>query len=299
MLCCIDYPTDEEPSFPSGIFSCRTLNELEMNFCTIFDASPFKCASNLTSLNLTHIILSDETLRDIISYCVSLEKLILSWCYYLMKIEINQNNLKFLELGPLEVEQIDITCGSLSTLVLRSIHSLDGITLYAPNLLHFAHYKDQSGAYCLKGTEIVECSTEYMNSSIQLKQQNFSGNQFENLVRLSVTLNLKEVRQANEDDGLLVAESSQICFPYPDAEFWEREEIPDSVSCHLRRLKVRGFKGNVLELAFVEFIIKNACKLEKLIIKLHGDCSEEGACSTDLLLSVPKASANASVTVLK
>ncbi|KAF9589359.1 hypothetical protein IFM89_022968 [Coptis chinensis] len=72
-----------------------------------------------------------------------------------------------------------------------------------------------------------------------------------------------------------------------------RQDISDSVSHHLRRLDIRGFKGSELEMAFTKYVLIAGTSMEKITIEWH--CSEIEESSATLLRLLPKTSMHVSI----
>ncbi|XP_010241355.1 PREDICTED: putative F-box/FBD/LRR-repeat protein At1g78760 [Nelumbo nucifera] len=329
---------------PPGIFGCQSLRVLELNKYFLRDASPFENCANLQTLNLQSVCLSDDTLNKIISNCVALENLILSKCCGLSKLWINCGNLKSLEISFFicKWEEIDIQAMNLASLVIDTVHCPHGFRFNTPKLteLRINHQGGQNffpnhqwefrmvnnqqllrrnfmigrGGYT-KTAEILEsCSGLYVKprTSHNLHYDDEYTCSFNNLRRLFIKVNLKDVRQATIiafffrwcfclqelnieiDDGRM-SESDHDCLPYPVSQFWERREY--WISYSLRRVQMKGFRGHVLEIEFAKLLLTKISLLENMVIQLHDECSPKGEASTRGLLSLPMASTHVSIVI--
>ncbi|XP_042520400.1 uncharacterized protein LOC122093914 [Macadamia integrifolia] len=140
---------------------------------------------------------------------------------------------------------------------------------------------------------------------------------FENLQKLLLNLNLKDIRQAPmlgfilrmnrylqeliiEIDDEWFNTSTHDCLPYDKSLYWSKCEIFDCVLHHLTRVKLKGFRGDVLEMEFASFLITKATKLKSITFQCHDyQFSRQEAAITMALLSLPRASLDVSIIIDK
>ncbi|XP_043687725.1 F-box protein At1g80960-like [Telopea speciosissima] len=185
----------ERYQLPSRIFSFSSLHELELNNYNLWDSSPFEGCMNLTTLKLVSILLkSDVILQGIIFNCGLLENLSLIRCEGLQTLKILDRNLRVLKIENLQVKGIEIHDMSLRTLVIDTLSSGNGYKITTPNLqqLCITHRHHASALIDINwtGIEIIEVSSNFRANPYK------EVSPFENLQRLFLNLNLKDVRQA-------------------------------------------------------------------------------------------------------
>ncbi|KAF3620898.1 hypothetical protein FXO38_32103 [Capsicum annuum] len=84
----------------------------------------------------------------------------------------------------------------------------------------------------------------------------------------------------------------------PEHSYWEKKEISDCFTHHLRFVTIRRFTGHVREIRLINHVIKNAAVLKKLVIHCSNSISTQGAAATMGLLLVPRASIDVSIVLM-
>lgn len=83
----------------SCIFSCQSLNHLELFNCWLKPPSTFKGFRNLKSLDLQHVTLTQDVFENLISRCPLLERLTLMNFDGFSHLNINAPKLQFFDIG--------------------------------------------------------------------------------------------------------------------------------------------------------------------------------------------------------
>ncbi|KAF5198122.1 F-box family protein [Thalictrum thalictroides] len=312
LRCYKDRNSEEEHSFPFGLFTSQSLHVLELNWCHIPNPSPFHGCSNLTHLSLTDVVLTDEVFHEIIANSVSLKKLILRHLYTVSKLSIINANLEFLELRFIVADEIEVIAENLEeltvgVLVFRSHY----IKLRTPRLHCYVSGKKADQAYyyapnLMKSVEILQMCTSLLRRVPRLGWIY----PFENLQIVSIILDLKDMIQVNilshillklctqletlhiKGDDEVLSQQSDHSFecPYAYPTFWEGQKLHNSISNHLTELELTGFKGDLTEITFLRYIMTNATKMKKMVIQCDNNCSIDGVLSATELLYFPKIS---------
>ncbi|KAF8410979.1 hypothetical protein HHK36_003517 [Tetracentron sinense] len=322
-------PSKKEFELPSGFFDCRSLNVLELNKYPLRSASPFIGCENLETLSLNSVYLTDDTITSLVFNCVFLEYLNIRWCFGFQKLKICNSNLKVLELEALSVDAIDIHAIYLTTLVIDTISCPPNcIKINTPNLHVFRTYRDldhsankkfyQRCHRCMKSSEVLERCSGLLESPHEGFHHNGYTCSFENLQKISINVDLSNIRHVIilsfifrvclrlqelyivteiEDEGRSVHDSTHCCLPHFETTYWDKGELFDSLSHHLRRVWIRGFRGHLHEMEFVKHLITKAPMIKRIMIQCHDKCSRDRAIATMDLLSIPRASIDVSIVL--
>ncbi|KAF7832306.1 F-box protein [Senna tora] len=122
------------PHFAAGVFS--GLNSVQFVNYTLGSSSPFEgCTKDLKTLVLKFVWVVDETLDGILKFCEGLESFSLLESLRFQKIQIENPNLKFLQLQSLQASNMVISCEKLEELCLDNLnYPSDGFKIYSPRL---------------------------------------------------------------------------------------------------------------------------------------------------------------------
>ncbi|MED6118127.1 hypothetical protein PIB30_000109 [Stylosanthes scabra] len=117
-------PKIVRPNFRPMVFS--TLSSLELINYKMKDTSMLKafdgCGAKLKTLKMKNMYMSDDVINGVLSKCLCLESLSVVKSKGFGTLVINNNPcLKFLELGWLDVEEVDVDVEGLETLVVDSL----------------------------------------------------------------------------------------------------------------------------------------------------------------------------------
>ncbi|XP_077227583.1 F-box/FBD/LRR-repeat protein At1g13570-like [Tasmannia lanceolata] len=317
-------PVDRFPfEFPPGVFRSTSLKFLGLSSCLLLDASPFLGCNNLETLKLDRVILTCESLIGIIFNCGHLESLILRRCRGINDIMICDTNLKILKLIQFDgLNEVNIKAPNLTTLVINGLRCNYMNAIDAPKLRFFS----TCGFLDDKEEEEEEFSNDddkeiFIPNSVETNMDLFArciglsrehrptgSSTFENLQKLIINVDMYNSDRAKE-----VAFALRIClhlqeldirmerqYSLPEPfysqgymvydELWQKEDSHDCVAFHLKIVRLRGFRGEYIQLEFARYLITNATMLKKMIIWCHDDCSKRGAEATRGLLSAPRAS---------
>lgn len=81
---------------------------------------------------------------------------------------------------------------------------------------------------------------------------------------------------------------------YPEHLFWEQKGISDCLACCLRVVSIHNFRGEVLEMGFVKYLITRAPRMLRLTVKC---ATNDAVTATQSLLLLPRSSKNVSVVI--
>ena len=94
--------------------------------------------NNLTTLKLTYVSLTQDTLEGILSNCLFLEKLSLVECKFDKGVKIHSKSVKVLELTGMVVQEIHVCAEKLSVMEVDTmICKPTGLAIETPNLRAF------------------------------------------------------------------------------------------------------------------------------------------------------------------
>ncbi|XP_061358362.1 F-box protein At1g80960-like [Gastrolobium bilobum] len=265
----------------------------------------------LKTLTFIKVSLPPVDLQGILSNCSSLENLTLDSCGFRKEVKINCPSLKFFKICRMTVNEIVISAANLDVIEFDTIVSNpQRLDLKAPKLKVLRCYNDfkferryysASGKKLLTSMELLEACRD-----IQSPQSSSIANVFENLVTLSIELDLNNVRNVislsyylrscphlqnleinnkvrnesmdhyssvfndNGDDWLL----------FHKHFFWQRRVHFECINHQLKTICIRGYTGKKLEVEFVKCIITTAEKMERITICFVDDCSWAQATAT-------------------
>lgn len=304
-----------------GIFS--PLECLELTCYRLFDTSPFQSCGKLRILKLSSLVLGRDSITEIFSFCKSLEELSMLHCHGFPKLEISSRNLKFLELRCLNTDNINISAEALTTLILYKISCRwSSVVIDAPGVTELQAYCSVEGAspelreMYLSQEKLLERCTRFLScherSHPLYSSQMGYVSAFRNLQVLSTSLDLNDIRHA-----ILLSYIFRVCFQlkrlditvevrdpckvgklcYPEHLFWEQKGISGCIACCLRAVTIQNFRGEVLEMKFVEYLITRAPRMRRVTVKCADNCTNEEITATQSLLSFPRRSMNVSVVI--
>ncbi|XP_059661240.1 F-box protein At1g80960-like [Cornus florida] len=296
----------ESSILPVSLFRCGTLRVLELNNyqLSVDDsiAAAFEGCVNLTTLKLNSVRVTPESLFRIICNCEFLENLSLCSCIGLdyIKIISNHNYFKFLELRNLDLYKIEIYLKSVTELVLDNVQYSKRCYINCPDLRVFRAFGKN-----MTNSEILGRCCGLLRSSTKYGEEFLSA---PNLCVLCTELDLNDLRDSilfafilkssvrlQKIDVTNRANPSSSKLPYNESPFWEKPELSNKITPHLKLVWIRGFAGKEREMMLANHLIKNAIMLEKIVIQCDDNCSREGAVITRTLRWLPMASMNASV----
>ncbi|MCD7468597.1 hypothetical protein HAX54_006961 [Datura stramonium] len=294
---------------PRGIFHGQSLRFVELNEYILTSASPFEGCVNVKTLKLVRVTLtSHETLAGIIGNCATLENLRLDACNIMKErvidVHVHHEKLKVIEFNDIHITKFHLICETLNEFVLEnsSYSSKEFHSIHSPNLrilrtnnhnlldwcIGLRSRDFESFKYGIPFMEVrVLCTTLNLNSMSDNIVLSFIFRVWSHLQKLDITNKVDDTSTLNSEPDLLPQENM----------FWEKKELSDSFTHHLRFVKIRGFTGEEREIRLVNHVIRNASVLEKLVIQCSDFVSTQGAAATLRLLSVPRASINVSIVL--
>ncbi|XP_068465550.1 putative F-box protein At1g67390 [Phaseolus vulgaris] len=243
----LDTSPDGEIEFKPRIFS--NLYSLELTNYTLNIETPFAFESceKLRILKLKKIVMEDATINGILDKCLCLEKFSLTKSSGFKKLNIMNSSLKYLKLKLLMLSELNTSQ---------------------------SHQLNQS---VLKAQDIFENCSDLLGSRTM--------NIFQNLLLLSIDLDLNNIREALSLSFILKScvhlknleitipddksnDGSHDCsLPFPNSTFWERKGVYyNCINYKLEYATIKGFKGKEQEVKFVKHIITNANRVKKITI---------------------------------
>ncbi|KAK1391843.1 hypothetical protein POM88_010899 [Heracleum sosnowskyi] len=327
-LKCYEKPTPDREYFVKplvlrpGIFS--PLEFLELTCYRLFNTSPFQSCEKLRILKLSSLVLDTKSITEIFSLCKSLEELSMVDCYGFSELKISSRNIKFLELRCLDIDNINISAEALTTLTVDKIScKWSSVVIDAPRVTEVQAYSNVEGV-CQELREMYLCQEKLLErctgflSCHERSHPLYSPQMgyvsvFRNLQSLSTSLDLNDIRHA-----ILLSYVFRVCFQlkkldinvevrdpckvgnlyYPEHLFWEKKESFDCISNCLRAVSIQNFRGKVLEMEFVRYVITRAQSMHQVTVRCAADCTAEELTATRNLLSFPKSSMDISVVIV-
>ncbi|QHO00267.1 F-box protein At1g80960-like [Arachis ipaensis] len=293
------------PFFPKGsrtvklnfrpmIFS--NLNSLELTNYTMTMSTPEAfngCGGKLKILKLKNMRMSDDVINGVLRKCLGLESLSIVESKGFKTLEINNPWLKFLELGWLIVNEVDVSIEGLETLVVDSLMCPPkGLKIYTVNL-RILHVSCNSIAQRIRirshDQPLLKMQDIFEYCSNLLGYNSF--NIFQNILITSIDLDLNNIRESmafsyilrlfpcletleitippvEEEECSAGANNSydNVCLPFPTSMFSERNNLYNCIYHTLKFATIKGFTGKEQEVKFIEHIIKKATIIKKITI---------------------------------
>ncbi|XP_027342971.1 F-box protein At1g80960-like [Abrus precatorius] len=264
---------------------------LKLTNYVLKSAPPLRVCENLKILKLKKVWLCDRLFEGILLKCVSLEYLSLIGCKHLKKLRIHSASIKFLKLRKMTLHKMQVVAVNLEVIVLDTlvICQWKEWSVNAPNLeLLHVYYGDPAA----RGMTKLRVRRVLLTTRVVLQRiTNIGGfvraNPLQNLVSLSIDLDLNgekdntalylALKLCNSLERLEINNkdyySSQI-FSVTDSIFWEIGEPCICICQTLNTVRIRGFKGKVLELEFAKHLIKKATRLTRMTIFFVDNCAQ-------------------------
>ncbi|KAK7309947.1 hypothetical protein RJT34_07103 [Clitoria ternatea] len=259
---------------PSSLFNCRKLTRLDLSRCELDPPPTFKGFMCLKTLNLHQVLISPDTVENLICSCPLLESLSLAY-FDNLALTIRAPNLKYLNL---EGEFRDICLEDTPLLVEISIamYMTDDIAEHLEQSSNCNFDKFLGGVPKLEKLVGYIYFTKYLSvgnipgyhpimynnlETVELFQVNFEDIQ-EILVILRLIAsspNLKEL-QISGSSNIAIAPDT------PDLDLWERECLSGSTLGKLKTVKLIEMGGWPLEIEFIKHLIGRSPVLEIMTI---------------------------------
>ncbi|KAL1325159.1 hypothetical protein AAHE18_13G141600 [Arachis hypogaea] len=281
-------------NFRPMIFS--NLNSLELTNYTMTMSTPEAfngCGGKLKILKLKNMRMSDDVINGVLRKCLGLESLSIVESKGFKTLEINNPWLKFLELGWLIVNEVDVSIEGLETLVVDSLMCPPkGLKIYTVNL-RILHVSCNSIAQRIRirshDQPLLKMQDIFEYCSNLLGYNSF--NIFQNILITSIDLDLNNIRESmafsyilrlfpcletleitippvEEEECSAGANNSydNVCLPFPTSMFSERNNLYNCIYHTLKFATIKGFTGKEQEVKFIEHIIKKATIIKKITI---------------------------------
>ncbi|CAH1431258.1 unnamed protein product [Lactuca virosa] len=225
---------------PSCLFSCQKLVNLELFRWALNPPLSFKGFPYLKHLSFQQVLIGSEALQNLISGCILLETLNLSY-YDSLELTICSPNLKFLILEGCKFDKFLGNIPSLQRLIGRS---------------YFTEYMS------IGNNTFGKTEMKYE----QLKFIELSQVSFEHMKELKVVLRLILNSPNLEELQIAGSSNSSSAREAPDLDFWEKECEFDSKFEHLKMVKMMDMSGVPHEIGFIGFMLGNSPVLETMSI---------------------------------
>ncbi|KAL8127299.1 uncharacterized protein LOC141721303 [Apium graveolens] len=303
-------------------FDIVGFDEILLTCKKLLNTSLFQSCEKLRILKLSSLVLSGNSITKIFSLCKSLEEFSMLNCQAILELEISSRNLKILELRCLHLKNIIVSAEALSTLILYQIScEWSSVVIDAPRVTdlqaycNVEHVGDKFKMY-LSPEKLLERCTGFLScherSHPLYSSQMGYVSAFRNLQELSTSLDLNDIRHT-----ILLSYIFRVCSQlkrlditvevrdpckvgnlyYPEHLFWEKKESFDCISNCLRAVSIQNFRGEVLEMEFVRYVITRAQRMRRVTVRCADDCTAEEVTATRNLLSFPKSSMDVSVII--
>nr|XP_004309047.2 PREDICTED: F-box/FBD/LRR-repeat protein At1g13570-like [Fragaria vesca subsp. vesca] len=274
---------EHELIFPGA---SSTLKHLTLRECDLRPAPDFDGFNNLRSLSLSYVTVDQIFMAHLLSNCLLLESLTIEYCNGLAHLCIVGDRLSDLKLS--QCPRIEISAPNLVSLEYSGDFPSINFVRTPPHLARIVTEVEKmhpAVLSCLTSfPELETLSLAHREECGELSQIN-SDLTFRNLKKLSLDLshwneydNLDHLQSARD---LLKAAPLLEEFILNDITFRDSDErnhpheTRNNVECsgsfthdHLKRFELQWFKGNWYEIEFAIWILKNAAKLEILVINL-------------------------------
>ncbi|KAL8127296.1 uncharacterized protein LOC141721301 [Apium graveolens] len=288
----------------------------------LLNTSTFQSCEKLRILKLSRMGLGTESFTEVFSLCKNLEEFSMVDCP-ISELEISSQNLKILELRCLHLKNIIISAEALSTLILYEIScNWSSVVIDAPRVTDLQAYCNVEGVggkfkeMYLSQEKLLERCTGFLScherSHPLYSSQMGYISAFRNLQELSTSLDLNDIRHT-----ILLSYIFRVCSQlkrlditvevrdpckvgnlyYPEHLFWEKKESFDCISNCLRAVSIQNFRGEVLEMEFVRYVITRAQRMRRVTVRCADDCTAEEVTATRNLLSFPKSSMDVLVII--
>ncbi|KAL8127298.1 uncharacterized protein LOC141721302 [Apium graveolens] len=266
--------------------------------------------------------LGRESFTEVFSLCKNLEEFSMVHCP-ISELEISSQNLKILELRCMHLKNIIISAEALSTLILYQIScKWSSVVIDTPRVTDLQAYCNVEGVggkfkeMYLSQEKLLEHCTGFLSCherSLPLYSSQMGYvSAFRNLQELSTSLDLNGIRHT-----ILLSYIFRVCSQlkrlditvevrdpckvgnlyYPEHLFWEKKESFDCISNCLRAVSIQNFRGEVLEMEFVRYVITRAQRMRRVTVRCADDCTAEEVTATRNLLLFPKSSMDVSVII--
>ncbi|PNX75132.1 F-box/FBD/LRR-repeat protein, partial [Trifolium pratense] len=234
----LDVLLDEHYKIPWCLFSCQSLQRLQLNSCLLKPPTTFEGWRNLKYLRLDYVTITQDALEKLISDCPLLQSLVLL-DIDVTEINIHAPNLKHFDInGKFEDISFDKTFQLVTYLAAGYVPiKLPTPCIYLDDLflcINFNDLKEISAALCL--------------------------------LRSSPNLRKLEISARIEEQTVLLT-STSYCWE----DIFSRKAMPIKV----RHMMIDGISGTKSELDFIKFLLLYSPVLEKMIVKTSGNVTPE------------------------
>ncbi|CAJ2635383.1 unnamed protein product [Trifolium pratense] len=281
----LDVGLDEHYKIPSCLFSCQSLDCLQLFSCWLKPPTMFEGWRNLSGLNLHNVSITQDDLEKLISCCPLLEKLMLTDVDNITQLNIHAPNLKYFDiLGKFEdinfhnTFQIDTIRVSLRS-YLNFKNNQSRLHGCFSNLLKFFDHLPHIQSlrihnyflkYLVAGVVPVKLSTP----CIYLDDLSLCIN-FNDLKEISAALCLLRSSPNLRKLEIFARVEEQTVVLTPTSYCWEDIFLRHAMPIQVRHMTIDGISGTKSELDFIKFLLLYSPVLEKMIVKPVGNVTLE------------------------
>ncbi|KAL4273690.1 hypothetical protein GQ457_13G002430 [Hibiscus cannabinus] len=286
---------DTSTTFPCVLFTCRTLVTLKLHkHSFVLDVPNSIHLPNLKTLHLSRVnFLNDDSFKNLLSGCISLEDMVLRYCY--LNLSISHHLLK--------------------RLTIWSYRYSCKVMIDTPNLVYFKCSGLGPGRFSLKNMQsLIEADIDIYGYSDDEADGVlvFSGIST-NVHSLLLSVRSLKIHHCpdhyyywsitmNKGLGILLTslpELEKLSF-YQEFVYSLPEKVPPCLSFKLKAVEVWGFTDDENCMEMAKYILKNGGALEKLTIFTSPSSSEaERMKISQVLLGSPRKAKQCSVLVVK
>ncbi|PON47694.1 F-box domain containing protein [Trema orientale] len=259
---------------PACLFYCKRLTRLDLFRCELDPPLTFKGFLCLKSLTLHQVLVAPDVIESLISGCLLLENLSISY-FDSLALNVKAPNLKFLFL---EGEFKDISLENTPLLVAMSV------AMYMTEDIaeHFEQSSSCNFVKFLGGVPRLErlighiYFTKYLSIGYDLGNLLITYNylkvielnqvSFEDMKEIYVVLrlimsspNLRELQISGSSNALVALEA-------PDLDLWEKQSLSKCTFKKLKLVKMTDMSGVPHEMEFVKFLLSRSPVLETMSI---------------------------------
>ncbi|WOL08852.1 F-box/LRR-repeat protein [Canna indica] len=296
ILSCVDghYIDGRQPYLlPESLFRCEALTHLSLSRCDFDDDVRFGSFGHLSSLNLSHVNVTDEMLESLLADCPLLESLSLRNCQRLDAIRIlGPPRLRLRELTLVDcfnAYEVEISAPKLQSFRyfgrLFDLDEFDNISklVDAQILLTTDEYDEYGFIEFISHFSKVQVLTLCSTTLTHLANEKFEGGDlqilFPNLQELQLVM-----ESMTEEHLSSIYDFLEFCpSPFLEKLFVQlprdvqesvdirhlttaRQGPPDVPFNHLKVIKINNFQGSNNEMKLVKFFLDRAIALESLVL---------------------------------
>ncbi|CAJ2635382.1 unnamed protein product [Trifolium pratense] len=280
----LDVLLDEHYKIPWCLFSCQSLQRLQLNSCLLKPPTTFEGWRNLKYLRLDYVTITQDALEKLISDCPLLQSLVLL-DIDVTEINIHAPNLKHFDInGKFEDIIFDKTFQLVTVYVDLSLYSnsknnQSRLQRCSSYLLKFFYHQRRIQTLGIHNYSLKYLAAGYVPIKLPTPciylDDLFLCINFNDLKEISAALcllrsspNLRKLEiSARIEEQTVLLTSTSYCWE----DIFSRKAMPIKV----RHMMIDGISGTKSELDFIKFLLLYSPVLEKMIVKTSGNVTPE------------------------